>query len=73
MNENARPGNKNAYGSCCHFGRFAQGKGCPGRTVMVIGDNRFCQKHLDLLNAIVRDANQEKARHPRYRGKKAAA
>lgn len=68
-----RKGNKNGYGQLCHFGKFAQGKGCPGRTVILIGDNRLCAHHLKLLNAIVRDSNRESARHPSYRGKKAAA
>lgn len=67
-----RKGNKNAYGTCCHFGRFAQSKGCPGSTVLVIGDSRLCRKHINLLNAIVRDANRETGRHPRYRSKKVA-
>lgn len=65
-------GNRNAYGSRCHFGKFAQGKGCPGNTILVIGDNRLCQHHLNLLNGIIRDANLESARHPSYRGKKVA-
>lgn len=65
-----RPGAKNAYGSGCHFGKFAQGKGCPGKTVLVIGDNRLCQHHLDLLLAIVRDANRDAQQ--RHRGKAAA-
>lgn len=68
-----RKGKKNAYGSKCHFGKFPQGKGCPGKTVMVIGDNRLCAHHAKILEEIVRDANRETARHPRYCGKKAAA
>lgn len=60
-------------GNKCHFGKFPQGKGCPGKTVMVIGDNRLCAHHAKILEEIVRDANRETARHSRYRGKKVAA
>lgn len=67
-----REGNKNGWGQGCHFGRFAQGKGCGSPAIMVIGDSRFCQKHWHILLSIVRDANREKGRHPRYRGKKVA-
>lgn len=67
-----RKGNKNAYGSCCHFGKFAQGKGCPGQTVILIGDNRLCALHWKILQSIIQDANRESARHPSYRGKKVA-
>lgn len=72
---NQKPGGELGLPQNCQLGRLIQHRECKRPFVKRIGNCRLCQHHLDLVNAIKRDAQKCKriAKKPRTQMYRSAA